>query len=136
MHQRLIVGFVSTALLVATAGALAYAQESVVRREIINKTEVPSATGATYVAVQVMAFTAANGVVARHTHPGVESSYVLEGEADLLVEGHPPRRVKAGDAFQIPAGTPHTLRNGPTPAKVIVTFVIEKDKPIASPAPE
>jgi quercetin dioxygenase-like cupin family protein len=40
----------------------------------------------------------------RHTHPGDEISYILEGEAELLIDGEPPRAVKAGEAFVIPAG--------------------------------
>jgi quercetin dioxygenase-like cupin family protein len=114
-------------------GAFAHAQEGVVRRQIISQIEIP---GLDYIVVQVMAFTIAGGVVARHTHPGVESSYILEGEADLLVEGQPDRHVKAGDSFLVPPNTPHTLKNGPAPAKVLVTFVVQKNKPLATPAPQ
>jgi quercetin dioxygenase-like cupin family protein len=39
--------------------------------------------------------------VARHTHPGIESSYILEGNIELPVEGQPTRTVTAGEAFQI-----------------------------------
>jgi len=35
----------------------------------------------------------------RHTHPGDEISYVLEGEGELLIEGQPPRKIKAGDGI-------------------------------------
>ena len=41
----------------------------------------------------------------RHTHPGDEISYIMEGEALLLVDGQPPRRVKAGESFVVPAGS-------------------------------
>jgi mannose-6-phosphate isomerase-like protein (cupin superfamily) len=34
-----------------------------------------------------------------HTHPGEEMAYVMEGEAELLVEGQPAHMVKAGDAL-------------------------------------
>src|SRR6266403_2227845 len=41
--------------------------------------------------------------LARHTHPGIESTYVLEGGGfDLSIEGQ-----SAGDAIQIPPGLPH-----------------------------
>jgi len=46
----------------------------------------------------------------RHTHPGLEIGYVLEGEVDLLVDGQPARHLKAGDSWQIPAGTPHDAK--------------------------
>jgi quercetin dioxygenase-like cupin family protein len=72
----------------------------------------------------------------RHTHPGIESSYVLEGEVVLKVAGQPDQKLKAGDSFHIPPGTPHDA----CPAsgqgmKGLGTFVVEKGKPLATPAP-
>ena len=69
----------------------------------------------------------------KHTHPGVESAYILDGEADLIVEGQPDRKLQASDTFQIPAGTVHSLRNGPKATKLAITYTVEKDKPLASP---
>jgi quercetin dioxygenase-like cupin family protein len=43
----------------------------------------------------------------RHTHPGIATDYVLEGEAVLKVDGKPDQTLKAGDPGQIPAGVPH-----------------------------
>lgn len=71
----------------------------------------------------------------RHTHPGDEISYVLEGEAELLIDGEPARVVKAGEAFVIPAGTVHGARNsGATPLRFVGVYVVEKGKPLATPA--
>jgi quercetin dioxygenase-like cupin family protein len=52
--------------------------------------------------------------IIRHTHPGIESSYVLEGGGfDLRIKGRPTRMVKAGNSFQIPPETPHAgVKNG------------------------
>ena len=76
------------------------------------------------------------GVMAgRHTHDGDEISYVLEGEGELLIDGEPPRKLKAGDAFVIPAGKIHDAKNtGSGPFKLIGVFVVEKGKPLATPA--
>jgi quercetin dioxygenase-like cupin family protein len=52
------------------------------------------------------------------------------------VQGQPARQVKAGEGFQVPAEVPHGGRNGDKPVKLVVTYVVEKDKPLASPAPE
>ncbi len=75
------------------------------------------------------------GVVAgRHTHPGDEISYVLEGEGELLIDGEPARRVKAGDAFVVPAGKVHDARNaGSTTMRLVGVYVVEKGKPLAAP---
>lgn len=71
----------------------------------------------------------------RHTHPGDEISYVAEGEAQLLVDGQPPRTVKAGESFVVPAGVVHDAHNaGSTPTKLIGVYVVEKGKPLATPA--
>jgi quercetin dioxygenase-like cupin family protein len=60
---------------------------------------------------------------------------VLEGTLQLEVAGQPPRTLKAGEAFFIPPGVVHDGRNtGAGPAKVLATYVVEKGKPVASPA--
>ena len=42
---------------------------------------------------------------------------------------------KAGDSFSIPRGVPHGGKSGPQGAKVLRTFVVDKTKPTAAPAP-
>ena len=70
----------------------------------------------------------------RHTHPGEEVAYVLEGTVMLELQGKPAVAKKAGDAFIIPAGTIHNAKNtGKTVAKVLGTYIIEKGKPVATP---
>ncbi|GAB3400448.1 cupin domain-containing protein [Massilia agilis] len=70
----------------------------------------------------------------RHTHPGDEISYVTEGEGVLLVDGEPPRHLKAGDAFVIKAGRVHDARNdSAAPMHLLGVYVVEKGKPLATP---
>jgi quercetin dioxygenase-like cupin family protein len=70
----------------------------------------------------------------KHTHPGEELGYILEGSLQLEIDGKPPVTLKAGDVFFVPAGVPHDGRNvGTVPAKVLATYVVEKGKPVASP---
>jgi quercetin dioxygenase-like cupin family protein len=76
-----------------------------------------------------------NGAAARHTHPGTEIGYVLEGSATLIIDGQAAREVKAGDSWIVDAGVPHEGRAGPAGVKVLGTFVVEKGKPLAAPAP-
>jgi quercetin dioxygenase-like cupin family protein len=71
----------------------------------------------------------------RHTHPGDEISYFLGGEGELLIDGQAPRRLKAGEAFIIPAGVVHAARNpGAEPARLVGVYVVEKGQPLATPA--
>ena len=73
--------------------------------------------------------------VARHTHPGIESGYLIEGGLELPIQGQPTRMLKPGDAFQVPAETPHAGgKPGDKKTRVASTYVVEKGKPLASPA--
>ena len=71
----------------------------------------------------------------RHTHPGIQTAYVLEGEGVSEMVGRPDRPVKAGDAIQIPANVPHNLCAAASGIKALAVYVIEKGKPLATPAP-
>lgn len=78
----------------------------------------------------------AGGVVGRHTHPGIEMGYVMEGEATLNIEGKGEVVLKPGSSYAVPAGAIHSAKAiGSTPVKIIGTFVVEKGKPLATPAP-
>ncbi|KGH32307.1 cupin domain-containing protein [Comamonas testosteroni] len=72
----------------------------------------------------------------RHTHPGDEISYISEGEVDLLIDGQPPRTLKAGETFVVPAGVIHDAHNASNgTVKLIGVYVVEKGKPLATPEP-
>ena len=77
------------------------------------------------------------GVVGWHTHPGEEISYITDGQATLMIAGQAPRKVSAGEGFVIPAGVVHNARNeGASAVKLVGVYVVEKCKPLASPATE
>ena len=119
------------AALLGFAG-LIVAQAPGLTRTLVTKADV-SVPGREAVVARVEV--APGGVAGWHTHPGDEISYVMEGEATLLVAGQPPRQVKAGEAFVVPAGTVHNARNdGSAPTKLVGVYVVEKGKPLASPA--
>jgi quercetin dioxygenase-like cupin family protein len=123
----------AAAALLATAGLL-YAQSSGLTRTLLTRADV-SVPGREAVVARVEL--APGSRAGRHTHPGDEISYVLEGEADLLIDGQPPRHVKPGDSFVIPAGVVHDAHNeGTVPVRLIGVFVVEKGKPLASKAPD
>jgi quercetin dioxygenase-like cupin family protein len=87
-------------------------------------------------AVQVRGEFAAGAATPKHTHPGEEVAYILEGQVTVEIEGKPSATLKAGEFFFIPAGTVHMAKNsGTAPAKVLSTYVVEKGKPLATPVP-
>lgn len=71
----------------------------------------------------------------RHTHPGEELAYVLEGQIEVRIDGQAPRVVKAGETFFFPAGVVHEgVNTGNTKTKVLATYIVEKGQPLAPPA--
>ena len=67
----------------------------------------------------------------KHTHPGEEIIYVLEGSLEYQIEGQPPMTFNAGDALTVSAGAVHAVRNvGSGNAAVLATDVVEKGKPL------
>lgn len=66
----------------------------------------------------------------RHTHPGEEVVYILEGEFEAEIDGK-TSHVKAGEVSFIPAGTPHSVKNvGNRKGTVLATYIVEKGKPL------
>jgi quercetin dioxygenase-like cupin family protein len=67
----------------------------------------------------------------KHTHPGEEIIYVLEGSLEYQIEGQPPTTVKAGDVLFVPTGAMHAVRNvGSGNAAELATYVVEKESPL------
>ena len=124
-----ITGFIATE---ASAQGAPPAAAGGVTRKILSQTDGP-APG--YETLLVEATIEAGVAVGRHTHPGIESAYVLEGGFELPIQGQATRTLKAGDGFQIPPETPHAGgAAGTAKTRVLITYVVQKGKPLASPA--
>jgi quercetin dioxygenase-like cupin family protein len=100
-----------------------------VTRKVLSRTDGPAAGYETI----IMDVTLDPGAaVGRHTHPGIESTYIMEGELELPIQGKPTQMLKAGEAFQVPPETPHA-GGKPTTAKTrLVNYIVEKGKPLAT----
>ena len=72
------------------------------------------------------------GVVApRHSHPGEEIVYAIEGTLEYRLDGQPPMTLTAGEVLFIPAGTIHAVKNvGSGNAAELATYVVEKGRPL------
>lgn len=121
--------FAAVMLLGTSAG---WAQQPAFTRTILQKAE-SSVPGREI--VQITAEFPAGVGTGKHSHPGEEVGYVLEGPFTFTIEGKPPMILKTGDHFFVPAGTVHEGKNtGSGNAKVVVTYIVEKGKPLATPA--
>jgi quercetin dioxygenase-like cupin family protein len=124
-----VTGFIATD---ASAQTTPPAATPGVTRKILSQIDGPTPG---YVTIIVEAEIEAGVTVARHTHPGIESAYIIEGGLDLPIEGQPTRTMKPGDGFVVPPNTPHAGgKNGDKKTKIASTYVVEKGKPLASPA--
>jgi quercetin dioxygenase-like cupin family protein len=118
---------------VALTGSLSGAQQATFKRTELQRGDL-SISGRE--AVQTLAEIPKGVASGRHTHPGEEVGYILEGTVVMEIEGKPPVTLKAGDVFLIPAGRIHNARNiGTETSKMLSTYIVEKGKPIASLVP-
>jgi quercetin dioxygenase-like cupin family protein len=111
----------------------AHAQQAGTRRTDLQRHDL-SASGREVIQVRV---DFDPGYVApKHTHPGEEIIYVIEGTLEYKIGGK-VSRVKAGEVLFVPGGTPHTARNiGTTNAAELATYVVEKGKPLLTSVKE
>jgi quercetin dioxygenase-like cupin family protein len=110
--------------------ASAIAQQPAIKRTVLRSIDYPAG----YTTVTVYIEVAPGACSGRHTHPGVDSGYVIQGDFVLKVDGKPEQNLKAGDSFETSPMTVHDACSV-SGNKLVDTFVIEKGKPLASPAP-
>ena len=70
----------------------------------------------------------------RHTHPGEEIIYVLEGSLEYQIDGQPTKVYNGGEALTVPAGIVHAVRNAGRTGTALATDVVEKGKPLLTVA--
>jgi len=115
----------AAALVLLVAAAAATAQESGFKRTILQQRDI-SAPGRE--AITGVSEIQPGASAPKHTH-------FLEGSVVVEQAGSAPQTVKAGQAFLIPAGTVHGATNkGPGVVRILATYIVEKGKPLATPA--
>ena len=113
------------------AAHVTHAQAPGIKRTILQRSDA----GAGLEVILGMAEIAPGHAIGRHTHFGVETGYVLDGAVVMEVEGEPVRTLKAGESYAVAAGKIHDVRTlGDAPARALATYVVEKGKPLATPA--
>src|SRR4051812_40512685 len=115
-----------TIVLLAASVAL-IAQSSSIQRTVIQRNDTSVAGREAVVArVEIVP----GGFAGKHTHPGEEIGYVVEGELELTIDGQPPRDIKAGESFMVPAGVKHNGHNkGQSPLKFVSVYLVDKGSP-------
>lgn len=104
-----------------------------IKRTLLQRVDVPGSSNME--TVTGIAEIMPNVNIGRHTHAGAETGYVIEGTLTLLVDGKPPLALKPGDSYQVPVNAIHDAKSGESGAKILAVYIVEKGKPLASPAP-
>ena len=119
-------------LLVVTAAIAQQAKPEAFRRTTLQTVDFPPGDET----VSVIAELPSGSCTGRHTHPGAESAYVLEGEAVAKFDGKPDLVLKAGQPLQFGPGVVHNVCNSSGAMfKALAHYIVEKGKPLSSPAP-
>ncbi len=107
----------------------AHAEQPPIKRTVLRSIDYPAG----YTTVTAFIEVAPGACSGRHTHPGIDSGYVIQGDFELKIDGKPEQTFKAGDSFET---SPQTIHDGCSVSgdKLIDTFVIERGKPLASPS--
>jgi quercetin dioxygenase-like cupin family protein len=81
--------------------------------------------------VQVRVDFGPGALAPKHSHPGEEIVYSLQGSLEYQLDSRPPVTLEAGEVLFIPAGTIHAVKNvGSGNAAELATYVVEKGKPL------
>jgi len=115
-------------LSLCVAGAL-FAQASGLTRTVVGRADV-SVPGREAVVARVEVAPGAHA--GRHTHPGDEISYVLEGEVIFYV-GSEVHRLRAGDGILIDSQLPHRAERAGKKAAHILMAVSKSGPDLLSP---
>jgi quercetin dioxygenase-like cupin family protein len=119
--------------LLFSVGPLVSAQQAGFKRTVLQQSDASVPGREVVMAVAEFQPGASSG---RHTHSGDEVGYILEGTVVIAQDGKPDVTLGPGKSFHIPAGTVHNaINSGSTGARVLATYLVEKGKPLATPAP-
>ncbi|MEV7080892.1 cupin domain-containing protein [Streptomyces sp. NPDC093516] len=69
----------------------------------------------------------------RHSHPGIEVGYIIEGDVLMEFDDGPPLRLRTGEPFFIPNSVIHNALNvGKVTTMMLSTYVVDATKPLVT----
>ena len=129
---RIAAFLLAAALSLCVSAQQAAPQPAPIKRTILQRADVPGTNmEVIYATVEIVAGFKAG----RHNHPGIVIGQVVEGDFWLHIEGEPERVLRPGETATVPDRTIHNEGAIDKPVRLNVVYVVEKGKPLASPAP-
>jgi len=99
-----------------------------IKRTVLQKVDYPEGFTVNLNMIEVPSGTSASP----HRHPGLEMTYVLEGEFDLVTEGEADQRFTPGMSYRVADSAVHFARVvGDRPIKLLCVFINEHTQPVA-----
>lgn len=103
-------------------------KQSVIKRTVLQRHDL-SVPGREV--VQVRVDIPPGSAFPKHSHPGEEMVYMIEGELEYQLDGKPPVTLRVGEVLFIPTGTVHSVKNvGSGNGAELATYIVEKGKPL------
>src|SRR5215469_2605211 len=90
-------------LIVLTVVGSAMAQQAGIKRTVLRSIDFPEGYTTVTAIVELPPGTCAG----RHTHPGIDSGFVIHGDLVLKVDGTPEQTLTARDSYDTPPRAPH-----------------------------
>ena len=117
----------------AVGNQILHAQQEPVKRTVLLKTDLAGMEGKE--AILALAEIAPGAATGKHTHPGYDFAYVLEGSGILEIEGKPSIPLTSGTAIYQPCTQVHRGVNdsSTTPLRIFAVYIVEKGHPLAVP---
>jgi quercetin dioxygenase-like cupin family protein len=100
-------------------------------RTILQRQDLAGVPG--YEVLLVEAMIPVGGREGRHTHAGTMIGYLTQGTFTLDIEGTFTDLLPGGSAIVGPGKVHEGINRGKTPIKALVTFIVEKGKPLSTP---
>lgn len=132
LRLSLLAFAIALGVTVPLAAQQAPAQPSPVKRTVLQRADVPGTNlELIYATVEI----APGFKTGRHSHPGVVMAQVTDGEFWFAPDGQPEKVFKAGESLTVPDRAIHNEGATDKGVKLSAVYVVEKGKPLVSPAP-
>jgi quercetin dioxygenase-like cupin family protein len=132
MLKKIAICGALAALVAAGSPSAQQPQPSPIKRTILQRADVPGTNlEVIYATVEI----APGFKAGRHAHPGVVMAQVVEGDFWIHLDGQPEKVVRAGESLTLADRAIHNEGSTDKPVKLNAVYVLEKGKPLASPAP-